>query len=72
VLTVVGVTWHAVVGVCLLFLVSAPFVAAKPRADRIRRSEVERELGVYSHLAPRLAIRAMDLYDQRFPVTGRH
>jgi hypothetical protein len=73
VVTVVGVTWHAFVGAGLLFLVSAPFVAAKPRANRIRRSEIERELGVYSHPAQRrFAIRAMDLHDHRFPVTGRH
>jgi hypothetical protein len=73
VLTVVGVMLHAFVGVVLLFLVSAPFVAARPRAGRIRRSELERELGIYSHPAQRrLAIRAMDLRDHRFPVTGRY
>jgi hypothetical protein len=73
VLTVVGVMLHAFVGVVLLFLVSAPFVAARPRADRIRRSELEPDLGVYSHPAQlRLAIRAMDLQDHRSPVTGRY
>ena len=73
VLTVAGVMLHAYVGVVLLFLVSAPFVAARPRADRIRRSELEPDLGVYSHPAQlRLAIRAMDLHDRRFPVTGQN
>ncbi len=73
VLTVVGVMLHAFVGVVLLFLASAPFVAARPRADRIQRSELEPDLGVYSHPAQlRLAIRAMDLHDHRFPVTGRN
>jgi 4-amino-4-deoxy-L-arabinose transferase-like glycosyltransferase len=72
VLTVVGVMLHAFVGVVLLFLVSAPFAAARPRTGRIRRSELEPDLGVYSHPAQlRLAIRAMDLHDHRFPVTGR-
>jgi hypothetical protein len=73
VLTVVGVMLHiGLVGVVLLFLASAPFILARPRADRMRRSELERELGVYSHPAQRrLAIQAMDLHDHRFPVTGR-
>jgi hypothetical protein len=71
VLTVVGVMLHAFVGVVLLFLVSAPFVAARPRADRIRRSELEPDLGVYSHPAQlRRAIRAMDLHDHRFSGHG--
>ena len=66
-LTVTGVVLHAFVGVVLLFLVCAPFVAAKPRTDRIRRSKVEPDLGVYSHPAQlRLAIRTMDLHDHRF------
>ena len=70
-LTVVGVVLHAYVGVVLLFLVCAPFVAARPRADRIRRSKLEPDLGVYSHPAQlRLAIRTIDLHDHRFPVTG--
>jgi hypothetical protein len=73
VLAAVGVMLHAFVGVVFLFLVSAPFVAARPRAGRRRRSELERELGIYSHPAQRrLAIRAMDLHDHRFPVTGRY
>ena len=73
VLTVVGVMLHAFVGVVLLFLVSAPFAAARPGAGRIPRSELEPDLGVYSHPAQlRLAIRAMDLHDHRFPVTGRN
>lgn len=66
VLTVVGVMQHAFVGVVLLFLAAAPFVAAKPKADRIRRSKLEPDLGVYSHPAQlRQAIRAMDLHDHR-------
>jgi hypothetical protein len=71
VLAVVGVMLHAFVGVVLLFLVSAPFVAARPRADRTRRSELEPDLGVYSHPAQlRRAIRAMDLHDHRFSGHG--
>jgi hypothetical protein len=74
VLAVVGVVLHVgLVGVVLLFLASAPFVPARPKAVRTRRSELERELGVYSHPAQRrLAIQAMDLHDHRFPVTGRY
>jgi hypothetical protein len=74
VLAVVGVVLHVgLVGMVLLFLASAPFVPARPKADRARRSELERELGVYSHPAQRrLAIQAMDLHDHRFPVTGRY
>ena len=41
VLTVAGVMLHAFVGVVLLVLVSAPFVSARPRAERIRCSELE-------------------------------
>jgi hypothetical protein len=60
-------------GVVLLFLASAPFVLASPKADRMRRSELERELGVYSHPAQRrLAIQAMDLHYYRFPGAGRY
>ena len=71
VLTVVGVMLHAFVGVVLLVLVSAPFAVARPRADRIRRSELEPDLGVYSHPAQlRRAIRVMDLHDHRFPGHG--
>lgn len=74
VLAVVGVVLHVgLVGVVLLFLASAPFVPARPKAVRTRRSELERELGVYSHPAQRrLAIQAMDLHDHGFPVTGRY
>jgi hypothetical protein len=73
VLTVVGVMLRiGLVGVVLLLLASSPFILARPKADRMRRSELERELGVYSHPAQRrLAIQAMDLHDHRFPVTGR-
>ena len=60
-------------GVIVLFLVAAPFVLASPKRDRLRRSELERELGVYAHPAQRrLAVQAMDLHDHGFPVTGRY
>jgi hypothetical protein len=56
--------------VCLAF---APLVPARAKTDRMRRSELERELGVYSHPAQRrLAIQAMAAHDHRFPVTGRY
>jgi hypothetical protein len=56
--------------VCLVF---APLVPARATTDRMRRSELERELGVYSHPAQRrLAIQAMAAHDHRFPVTGRY
>jgi hypothetical protein len=56
--------------VCLSF---APLVPARATTDRMRRSELERELGVYSHPAQRrLAIQAMAAHDHRFPVTGRY
>jgi hypothetical protein len=56
--------------VCLSF---APLVPARATTDRMRRSELERELGVYSHPAQRrLAIQAMAVHDHRFPVTGRY
>jgi hypothetical protein len=60
-------------GVIILLLVAAPFVLAGPRKDRIRRSELERELGVYAHpVQRRLAVQAMDLHDHAFPVAGRY
>jgi hypothetical protein len=60
-------------GVILLFLALAPFIPARPKADRMRRAELERELGVYSHPAQRrLAIQAMDLHYHRFPGAGRY
>jgi hypothetical protein len=56
--------------VCLAF---APLVPARAKTDRMRGSELERELGVYSHPAQRrLAIQAMAAHDHRFPVTGRY
>jgi hypothetical protein len=59
-------------GVILLFLVSAPFVPARPKADRMPRAELERELGVYSHPAQRrLAVQVMDLHYHRIPGAGR-
>ena len=74
VLAVVGVMLRGGLGgVILLFLASAPFILARPKADRMRRAELERELGVYSHPAQRrLAIQAMAAHDHRFPVTGRY
>jgi hypothetical protein len=39
----------------------------------MRRSELERELAVFSHPAQRrFAIQAMAAHDHRFPVTGRY
>ena len=74
VLTLVGVMLGGgLVGVVLLFLASALFVLVRPKADRMRRAELERELGVYSHPAQRrLAIEAMDLHYHRFPGAGRY
>ena len=73
-LTVVGVMLRVGLGgVILLFLVSASFVPAHPKSDRMRRAELERELGVYSHPAQRrLAIQAMDLHYHRIPGAGRY
>ena len=72
-LTVVGVMLcGGLGGVILLFLASALFVPARPMTDRMRRADLERELGVYSHPAQRrLAIQAMDLHYWRFPGAGR-
>ena len=57
----------------LMCLAFAPLVPARAKTDRMRRSELERELGVYSHPAQRrLAIQAMAVHDHRFPVTGRY
>jgi hypothetical protein len=77
VLTVVGFRLHGAASgmvflpglVCLAF---TPLVPARAKTDRMRRSELERALGVYSHPAQRrLAIQAMAAHDHRFPVTGR-
>ena len=72
VLTVAGVmlrgAWGAVLLPGLLFLLFAPLVPARPKTDRMRRSELERELAVFSHPAQRrLASQAMALYDKQFP-----
>jgi hypothetical protein len=72
VLTVAGVVaavaWGLVLLPGLLFLLSAVLVPARPKTDRARRAEVERELGVFSHPAQRrLASQAVALYDKRFP-----
>src|SRR5579859_8114278 len=71
-LTVAGVmlrgAWGAVFLPGLLFLLSAPLVPARPKTDRMRRSELERELAVFSTPAQRrLASQAMALHDKRFP-----
>src|SRR5260370_20219950 len=54
----------------LLFLLSAPLIPARSKADRMRRSELEQELAVYSTPAQwRLATQAMAAaYDK--PVSG--
>jgi hypothetical protein len=78
VLTVAGVLLRCGPGVMLLlpglvFLAVALLIPASPQSDHMRRSELERELGVFSHPAqPRLAIQAMAAHDHRFPVTGRY
>jgi hypothetical protein len=69
VLTVAGVVasgaWGAVLLPGVLFLLFAPLIPAPPKA---RRSEVERELAVFSHPAQRrLASQAIALHDKRFP-----
>jgi hypothetical protein len=57
----------------LVFLAFAPLVPARAKADRMQRSELERELDVYSHPTQRrLAIQAMAAHDHRFPLTGRY
>ena len=57
----------------LVVLAFALLVPTSPKSDHMRRSELERELAVFSHPAQRrLAIQAMAAHDHRFPVTGRH
>ena len=58
VLTVVGVMWLDGPGGMVLLpglwlLLSAPLIPASPKADRMRRPEVEDELAVFSHPAQR-------------------
>ena len=78
VLTVAGVVWlDGPGGMVLLpglwFLLTAPLMPARRKADRMRRPEVEQELAVFSTPARRrLAIEAMAAHDKRFPITGRH
>jgi hypothetical protein len=78
VLTVAGVVWLDGPGGMVLLpglwlVLSAPLIPASPKADRMRRPEVERELAVFSHPAQRrLAIQAIAAHDKRFPVTGRY
>ena len=58
-------------GLWLLF--SAPLNPASPKADRMRRLEVEHELAVLSTPAQRrLAVQAVATHDHRFPVTRRY
>ena len=78
VLTMVGIIWLDGPGGLVLLpglwlLLSAPLIPASPKADRMRRPEVELERAVFSHPAQRrLAIQAMAAHDKRFPVTGRY
>ena len=72
VLTVVGGMLRGAWGVVflpgLLFLLFASLVPARPTTDRVRRAELERGLGVFSHPAQRrLASQAIALYDKQFP-----
>ena len=72
VLTVIGGMLRGAWGVIflpgLLFLLSVPLVPPRPTTDRVRRAELERGLGVFSHPAQRrLASQAIALYDKQFP-----
>ena len=65
---VAAVVWGLVLLPGLLFLLSAAFVPARPKTDRVRRAELERGLGVFSHPAQRrMASQAVALNDKRFP-----
>jgi hypothetical protein len=72
VLTAVGVLLRSGAGGVallpgLLFLVYGLLIPASPEADRIRRSELERELGEYSTPAQRYDLEAtLDQYPDRF------
>jgi hypothetical protein len=60
-------------GLILLLLASAAFLPSRPRAERVRHSEQERELGAFCHPAQRrVVIQALNLQDHQFPVNGRH
>jgi hypothetical protein len=60
--------WGVVFLPGLLFLLSALLVPARPKPDCVRRAELERGLGVFSHPAQRrLASQAIALYDKQFP-----
>ena len=78
VLTVAGVMWLDGPGGMVLLpglwlLLSAPLIPASPKADRMRRAEVEHQLAVFPTPAQRrLAIQALAAHDKRFPVTGRY
>ena len=59
--------WGVVFLPGLLLLLSAPLVPARPTTDRVRRAELERGLGVFSHPAQRrFASQAIALYDKQF------
>jgi hypothetical protein len=65
---VAAVVWGLVLLPGLLLLVSAALIPARPKTDRARRAEVERELGVFSRPAQRrLVSQAIALYDKQFP-----
>jgi len=64
VLTVVGILLRGGPGGLvlmpgLMFLVSLPLMEGSPKADRVRRSKLERELSVYSTPAQRLDLEAI-------------
>jgi len=59
--------WGVVFLPGLLLLLSTPLVPARPATDRVRRTELERGLGVFTHPAQRrLASQAIALYDKQF------
>ncbi len=65
---VAAVVWGLVLLPGLLFFLAAALIPARPKTDRARRAEVERELGVFSHPAQRrFTSQAIALYDKRFP-----
>lgn len=75
VLTAVGVTMRDGPGGLVLlpglwFLLTAPLVPATSKADRVRRSELERELALTAFSTPgqrRLVNQAMAVHDNRVP-----
>jgi hypothetical protein len=75
VLTAVGVAMRDGPGGLVLlpglwFLLTAPLVPATSKADRVRRSELERDLALTAFSTPgqrRLANQSMAILDNRFP-----